>query len=340
MQRLSFLILTQLLVSFSVWAQSPHGENLVQDCKSCHSAGSWGYAEKAGFDHEKTGFTLDGRHEELTCVDCHSTLIFEEAKSNCISCHLDVHAGSVGNDCLRCHDTENWLVDEIPELHEQNGFPLLGQHQLADCASCHVSETNLQWNRLGADCVNCHLPDYQSTNSPNHQSAGFSLSCSDCHDIQARSWAGSENFHQFFPLTGGHSIGDCFACHQGSDYKGLSTDCISCHIDDFNATQDPNHKQSGFSTDCTLCHTIEGWSPAGFRDHDAEFFPIYSGIHRGEWNSCVECHTTPGSYKSFSCIDCHEHSNRTAVTREHDEVRNFQYESNACYACHPNGKED
>ena len=340
MQRLSFLILTQLILSFPLLAQSPHGEQLIQDCKTCHTAGSWGYESDLGFDHENTGFLLDGRHEELSCKDCHSTLVFEEAKSNCVFCHLDVHSMSVGNDCLRCHDTENWLVDEIPELHEQNGFPLLGQHQQVDCAACHISDTNLKWDRLGSDCINCHLVDYQNTSNPNHLAAGFPPSCTDCHDIQARNWTDSENFHQFFPLEGGHKINDCLACHTENSYKGLSSDCFSCHSSDYNAAKDPNHQQSGFSTDCVLCHSIESWSPASFRDHDAEYFPIYSGKHRGEWNSCVECHTTPGSYTSFSCVDCHEHSNSAAVTREHDEVRNFRYESNACYSCHPNGNED
>jgi Zn finger protein HypA/HybF involved in hydrogenase expression len=340
MQRLSFILILLITLSGHLAAQNPHGEGLVLDCRDCHTSGDWNYVPTPNFTHENLGFDLEGRHQSISCVDCHSSLKFEEADANCVTCHEDVHSMSVGNDCIRCHDSNNWLVDDIPELHEANGFPLLGQHQVVSCSDCHQSETNLRWDRIGNDCASCHLDDYNQTQNPNHAASGFSITCTDCHDFTAESWAGAENFHFFFPLTGGHQIADCNACHDGSSYSNISPDCISCHESDYNMASNPDHKTSGFSTDCTLCHTIQAWSPASFRSHDDEYFPIYSGTHRGEWDSCVECHTTPGTYTTFSCIDCHEHNNASELTRKHDEVRSFVYESNACYSCHPNGRED
>ena len=46
---------------------------------------------------------------------------------------------------------------------------------------------------------------------------------------------------------------------------------------------------AGFSTDCLLCHNMVTWLGATF-DHDSEYFPIYSGAHRGRWSSCATCH--------------------------------------------------
>ena len=57
------------------------------------------------------------------------------------------------------------------------------------------------------------------------------------------------------------------------------------------------------------------------------YFPIYSGKHRGKWSSCSDCHITPGNYKAFECILCHEHSNRTEVDSKHRGVSGYAYQS-------------
>jgi hypothetical protein len=51
----------------------------------------------------------------------------------------------------------------------------------------------------------------------------------------------------------------------------------------------------------------------------------------------MDCHINSGNYSSFSCINCHEHSNRGEVDDDHSEVSGYSYESNACYSCHPTG---
>lgn len=338
MQRLS-LLLVLLNMSLSLWAQNPHGENLKIDCKACHTSGSWGYVPNDTlFNHASTRFELVGQHQLTDCKQCHTTLVFEEAETDCNTCHTDVHSMSVGNDCARCHTSNNWLVDNIPELHEQNGFPLLGQHMMASCTDCHTSETNLRWDRIGSDCASCHLDEYNATQDPNHLTSGFSTNCLECHQPTAMEW-GAENFHLFFPLTGGHNIQDCNACHDGNNYSTASPECNSCHIDDYFATSNPNHQLVGFDQDCAMCHTPDGWQPADYADHDNQSFPIYSGNHKGVWSSCTECHIG-GNYNTFSCIDCHEHSNEASLRNEHDDEPGFAFESSACYACHPRGEED
>lgn len=341
MYRLSRLIAFLFYGAALIGQGNPHGADFKIDCRECHNSGSWQVDyQSIAFDHQSTGFELEGRHSSISCVDCHQSLDFQEVGQACVDCHTDVHQMSVGNDCARCHDSQSWLVFEIPALHEQNGFPLQGAHVTLACVDCHQSDNNLVWERLGQECLDCHRQDYFQTSDPDHQASGFSLNCVECHEPLSMEWGG-ENFHYFFPLVQGHDGLSCVDCHQSADYAQIDANCSSCHLEDYQNARNPDHQVSGFPLDCSLCHSLNpGWAPASFRNHDDNYFPIYSGNHRGVWNSCTECHTDPSNYNLFSCIDCHEHSNQARMADEHDDVSGYRFESNACYNCHPTGSED
>ena len=316
-----------------VAAQSPHGDKLKIDCADCHTTASWVYSAKTSvFNHDKqTDFVLEGQHKFTGCIKCHTTLVFSDAKAACISCHTDMHNATVGSDCGRCHDSRSWIVENITQLHQQSRFPLLGAHNTADCSECHKSASRLEFEPLGVECVDCHLQEFLATTQPNHQQAGFSRDCFECHNIDAHEWTSSGFNHNFFPLTGGHQIKDCTACHGNNILTPISSDCYSCHQKDYNATTNPNHMSLGFSTSCGDCHTTNpGWKPAGYTAHDQQYFPIYSGSHRGVWNSCAECHTAQSNYTVFTCVTsaCH--------ARAHHQDQG----SSGCYSCHRNGRSE
>lgn len=336
MYRLSSIILF-LIGSFSIWAQNPHGENFKVDCASCHDPNDWAISiDTFHFNHDTTAFPLSGRHLEIDCKTCHTSLVFEHAQSDCISCHTDIHQTSVGTDCARCHNSNDWLVFDLPQLHESNGFPLTGAHQGLFCVDCHQADNPLRFDPIGNDCINCHQVDFDSAENPDH--SDFSTNCIECHDPDFNGW-GSENFnHSFFPLTLGHDIQDCKACHITDNFSDASPDCISCHQADFDNTTNPNHQASGISTDCMMCHTTgPGWNPAEFKDHDNLYFPIYSGSHEGEWNDCIDCHTDPNNYSIFTCISCHINPE---TDDNHQGILGYVYQDNACLACHPTGEKD
>jgi hypothetical protein len=340
-------------------AQSPHGTELKMDCTACHNtdgweipASEWKFTPKTEkrissatgleiqttntrFNHYETDFPLLESHQDVDCRACHETLVFDQAQTDCFSCHIDVHSASVGNDCIRCHTSSTWLVDNIPELHEQNGFPLVGAHATQNCVDCHMSETQLRFDPIGNDCVSCHLDDFNATDSPDHKNGNFSMNCLDCHDASLNSWNTEKIDHDFFPLTEGHEITDCRQCHLTSNYSDASPNCVTCHQVDYDQTEDPNHTLADFGTDCVSCHTTAlGWEPAKFSEHDAAFFPIYSGSHDGVWQDCFECHTEQGNLSVFACITCHTNPE---TDNGHQEVSGYVYEDNACLACHPSG---
>ena len=360
MYRLSSII-GFLGLAISAMAQSPHGEDFKMNCAACHTSDSWEIsldnwnfdepvspreiddlaqalpADSIRFNHNETAFPLEGGHAATDCRLCHEALVFTETNTECISCHTDLHNMTVGSDCARCHNVENWLVDNITELHQDEGFPLLGAHAQISCNECHVSETGLQFHRLGNDCISCHMGDYLATTQPNHVDAGYSTACLDCHDVNAFDWSADNILHDFFPLVKGHDIG-CIECHTSGVFTAIPSDCISCHQTDFDVALNPDHKALNFGTDCAACHTLDlDWMPAQFRQHDDEYFPIYSGSHNGEWSECVECHLNPANYSEFTCITCH---GKSETDDDHNGVGGYVYESGACLACHPTGSED
>ena len=331
MRKLS-LILGILLLIFQLKAQeNPHGDDFSYDCMDCHTTEAWIFSEStASFNHDSTRFKLEGQHIFTDCKACHTTLVFSEAKTNCMDCHTDMHNNTVGLDCARCHDSKSWLVQNITEIHQLSRFPLLGAHNTADCSACHTSASNLEFQPLGIECVDCHRADYQAAINPNHIQTGLSTDCIECHKMEAFTWSSQGFNHDFFPLTKGHEVNDCAACHTSGVFEPITSDCYSCHQSDFASAVNPSHQNSGFTTQCTDCHTTEpDWKPAKFDIHDDFYFPIYSGEHRGEWESCTDCHIQSENYSMFSCTDCHEH-NKNSMDDEHRGINGYSYNSLAC----------
>lgn len=78
-------------------------------CENCHNTRTW---KSWDFDHDKTRFRLEGKHEKAECYACHKTAIKGRAliPRACASCHVkdDVHDGGFGNQCEVCHVASSW----------------------------------------------------------------------------------------------------------------------------------------------------------------------------------------------------------------------------------------
>lgn len=329
MRCLPFKIILALLFCFISYAQSPHGGNFRYDCGLCHESTSWKIdVKKVKFDHSITKFELVGQHKTADCRGCHTELVFSKINSDCVSCHTDLHQGTVGEDCSKCHTSKTWMVEDINGLHQKGRFPLLGNHLTADCQQCHARSVDLYFEPLNTDCFACHQSDYNATQSPNHITANFSTQCEDCHNITAASWSTVNVVHDFFPLAGGHTISDCFACHEsGGNFSGLSSECFACHEDDYNnPANDPNHITANFPTQCQQCHTIYGWSPSSF-DHGLTEFPL-TGSHIN--TECSSCHSSGFTGTPTDCFACHQDDFNSAQDPNHIQS-NFP---TTCAVCH------
>ncbi len=302
-------------------------------CYACHPRGS----SDDAFNHSLTGFPLTGVHTTVSCSSCH-TNGYAGTPTICISCHQDNYnsapehvSQNYPTTCEQCHNTTTW--SDVTFDHNSTNFPLTGAHTTVSCSNCHTNG----YAGTPTQCNDCHNSDYLGTTNPNHQSLSLSTECQTCHTTNP-GWSPAQfpDHNNYYQLLGAHAniANDCASCHNG-DYNNTPTECYGCHQSDYNNTTDPPHLSAQFPTDCEICHTQNAWVPSTF-DHDGQYFPIFSGSHNGEWNSCSDCHTNSSDYSVFSCITCHEH-NQSSMDEEHSEVSGYVYESSACYSCHPTG---
>jgi hypothetical protein len=348
------------LTSFACWnchqadyagaSNPPHAQlGYPQDCSNplCHGSGALNWTSST-FTHATTGFALTGTHSTTACAQCHvgGNYSLTAASAACWNCHQATYAATTNpahqsagfpQDCSGCHTTVNWLGATFN--HAATGFTLTGYHATnVTCAQCHV---NNNYSLTSAACWNCHQADYSGTAAPSHSAAGFPQDCSLCHSTT--NWGGATFTHLTTPLalTGYHATmlanNQCVSCHVGNNYTSTPSDCWSCHQADYKSTSDPGHAAAGFPQTCNTCHTFVDWTGAQYTAHDSAYFPIYSGNHANKWTSCGDCHTNSANYAVFTCITCHQHSNQTSVTSEHNGVKNFVYNGTSCYGCHPRG---
>lgn len=298
------------------------------DCSQCHSlTPGW---RPADFDHDT--FALTGAHTTTSCNQCHQGGVFAGTPRDCEECHLADYNGATDpnhatagfpTQCDACHTTNpGWSPAEL----NHDFFPLTGGHVALDCAACHEGGV---FQGTPDDCASCHLADYNRTSDPNHQQAGFPTTCDDCHSTNP-GWTPAVLNHDFFPLTAGHSAVDCASCHENGVFQGTSTDCSTCHLDDYNAATDPNHQSAGFPTSCEDCHTTNpGWSPATV-NHD--FFPLTLGHSALDCTACHEGGVFTGT--PATCSACHLDDYNGTSDPNH-QAAGFPTSCDTCHTTNP-----
>jgi hypothetical protein len=296
------------------------------DCRVCHhSMLTW---HGATFDH--SAFVLNGAHQTAACSDCHQSGQYSGLPSQCVDCHLEEYNNAVNPDhknagfptnCESCHGTQAVSWQGAAFIH--SSFTLRGNHQTAACSACHINGVYAGTPR---ECVGCHLEDYNATQNPNHQQAGYSTDCESCHGSEAVRWTGAIGGHATFPLKGNHQTAACTDCHINNVYAGTPRDCVGCHLDDYNATQNPNHQQAGFPTDCFVCHGSEAvtWQGAVFNHN--QYWPL-QGAHTAL--GCNQCHAS-GYNLPKDCYGCHK-ADYDATTSPNHQSTGFP---TTCENCH------
>jgi hypothetical protein len=232
-----------------------HKGQLGNNCKSCHNENKW---SESTFNHDKDSkYHLVDKHSQLKCSKCHlpsntQTVIFKKETrplihykplgQTCIDCHKDPHKGSFGKQCQECHSERGWKLTR--NFHKN--FTLTGVHYALECSECHKDGRKLAG--LSQQCISCHLKD--------DVHSGTLANCKECHQQQFWDISAFRHSMSRFPLRGAHRTLDCFDCHKGGVYKGLASQCYTCHSRDANSATSFNHT-SPFNyvySDCTDCH--------------------------------------------------------------------------------------
>ena len=287
-------------------------------CESCHTMDRW---QGAKFDHSVTSFPLTGAHASLDCASCHGNGRFQALDATCFGCHAtdfnkatnpNHAAASLPHDCAVCHTTATWTGAKFDHT-AFTSFPLTGAHATVACAQCHL---NGSFQSASAQCVGCHLPDFQKAANPNHVTAGFPQDCAVCHTTAQ--WLGAKFDHSTatkFALTGAHVSLACAQCHANGVFAGTPMQCSGCHLKDFQGASSPNHVAARFSQDCASCHTTSQWAGGKF-DHTASTRFALTGAHAAV--ACALCHVNnvfTGTPQQ--CAGCHMPDFRKTTNPNH-----------------------
>jgi hypothetical protein len=282
---------------------TPHGK-LKIPCANCHTTVSWKPIRPyPDFDHKTTRYPLKGMHKRLDCGQCHIKLVFSDVGMQCADCHADIHHRQLGSNCEQCHSDRGWRTVARSVNGHENRFLLSGAHAAVECEGCHTSAAVGLFRGLRTDCAFCHINDYLTARIINHQQAGFSTNCRECHSSDSWILGFNHAASTGFALTGVHARLDCVSCHAGGRFAGTPAACIGCHLQDYNGTTNPNHAQAAFPKDCSICHSSSTWLNATF-NHSNTRFPL-TGFH--VTLQCSDCHSN-GQYSTLpiTCISCHQ----------------------------------
>ena len=354
-------------------AQNPNhiAAGFPTQCELCHRPTTPTWRTGTGAFAHST-YPLTGQHVQVTCANCHRNNVFQGTPRDCVGCHRTNYERTTAPNhaaagfpitCESCHRTSDigWKNGGLGFNHTQF-FPLVGTHQLQQCATCHKNNV---YKGTARDCAGCHLPLYQQTTRPNHSASGFSTACESCHRPTDPNWNnGSFNHNSFYPLAGRHAAIDCVSCHKNNVYTGTSRTCVGCHQADYNRTTQPNHAQAGIPTTCESCHrpSDTSWRNGNFNHN--QVFPLVgkhaaaqcatchvNSVFKGTARDCVGCHrtqydrTTQPNHASagfsIQCETCHRPTDNswTGVAFNHNTFFQLQgrHAAAQCASCHVNG---
>ncbi len=301
-------------------------------CLTCHPNAKVGSVDHSALFPIERGQT----HGAVACATCHENRDdYRQVTCTGSGCHArgatdDTHGAVSGYEyadksCVGCHP------NGLPGLADHGKFfPIASGEAHGDqqCSSCHRSPDRKQVTCASGDC---HARG--ATDDTHGAVLGYeylSPSCLACHPSAA---TGQHDHAKFFPIASGtkHAGVVCESCHRDPVNRKPVT-CLGggCH-----AQPENDAKHQGFpsyayaSGQCLNCHL------GGAKQIDHSYFPIAAGT-KHENLPCAQCHAVPGDRHALNCASspCHAPA---ATGAQHGEAGGFQWQSQLCARCHPNG---
>lgn len=300
-----------------------HKGKFGQDCKRCHTEESWKFSKTMkAFNHDKTDFKLLGKHRQVDCKACHTSGKMTDPLKHdkCEDCHKDFHKGEFKHrdgtkpDCNKCHTNDGFTPSTFSIAEHNKHYKLEGAHLATSCAACHKKGDN-QWTfKIRKQCISCHKNEHEGMIEDKFM--GDKKDCSICHNVVK--WNQIKPFDHAqtgFKLDGKHAVISCAECHYAKSskggrmqkFKGLSSDCESCHKEPHAGQFATNGK-----TSCERCHGTDSWHNSKFNHNTMSRF-ILDGSHVTV--KCEECHKPVSNEKGryiqykfndISCASCHK----------------------------------
>lgn len=358
--------------------QSFHGLMGGKDCIDCHKdhKGRDYNAvrfDQKNFDHNRTGFKLEGGHKGVECAECHTQkrtkkkirqneIRFFGTSDSCKSCHMDddIHffKGKFAKvECSTCHNVVDWKQAKEFDHKKETGYALIGTHSKISCEKCHApkgkASAKYDFPELKTKkCLTCHVDQHKTNLSPKFRGGN----CATCHN--QIEWPIKNFNHKVttFPLRGAHARTNCIDCHKQSssvnrskkgDYRwvGLNQDCKSCHAD-YHGFGNRKSPRLGPLDNCAQCHMENSWKQDLKFNHNTQTrFPI-DGKHKK--NQCFDCHVTqsgkkvgpPNTLRKYHFANLPQKTCEVCHRSPHSKEFHQRFKGVKCANCHtPKGWE-
>ncbi len=306
-----------------------HARVKKETCADCHKEHKgvaaaiidWGGGERL-FNHNLSGWPLDGAHKKQDCKKCHEARRIEDRdiqtltkkterktflglSEECVSCHFDEHRGQEGASCDKCHTSTDFK--KAPKFSHKTmaKFPLTGEHKKLACAKCHAevndndtasdafpkprAKTYMQMTDIAhGNCTACHDDVHHGD---------FGKNCTSCHVTDGwkviKQTAEDFGFHDKtdFPLRGEHTAVACRSCHgpfrgEAAKFKGVKhKSCADCHTD---AHVGQLKKAEDGLVHCERCHVVNSFASVVFdvAMHKETRFALETGHQAVACNAC------------------------------------------------------
>ena len=346
-----------------------HASSLVKGkrCQTCHyehkgrdkDAGMMGWGKvpggQKGFDHDLTGWPLQGKHRTTDCAECHKAknkagvAVYMGTSTLCGSsgCHADDQPHKFDRKdmlvCDRCHGESVWKPAKTnPKFNHDDrkdaGMPILGSHKDVACIKCHPKYVFNLPAQKPAHCGNsgCHATAHE-----NH--LFDERPCEWCHSPTYKNF--KQRYEREMPFfnhsertrfdLGAHRKLKCYECH--TQKLGTSKPvgaCEQCHAKD-NKHGD-RFKQFGEPPKCGTCHPTTSFKSQSRFDHGSRTGFTLTARHADI--GCRKCHRgkNPAEFERFNfegqrdCMSCHAH---VKVHADKDNP-NGKFKNSQCLDCH------
>lgn len=313
----------------------------VVDCASCHSVEGFKLPTYTVAQHRQAKFTLEGAHQQVTCVRCHlkspagvpvaqvggAGILMRPAFARCFDCHKDAHGGQLasrvgGGECTSCHTVMVWKPSTFTVAdHARLNFALNGRHAEIDCAACHgVTRTG--------------LPPLPNPGGFGTAHVAFRLAEQDCVACHVDPHAGRFTRGGARPVAAG-----CLGCHTTQRYRPSTID-LATH-DDFGFKLEGAHR----AVPCVGCHA-ELHHPAAASSLVLARWVGAPLLFTVKGQGCRSCHESPHGDQFATradggkCESCHGLESFAPASRfDHDRDTRFPLRGGhatvACSRCHP-----
>ena len=310
--------------------KDPHRGAFHGSCQSCHDTANWKTVRlSTSFDHSRTKFPLNGKHDGLRCAQCHKTANFSTPvpHDRCLDCHKDEHHGQFtarrdGGDCAACHtETSFKATTYTVAAHTTSHFPLDGKHVGTPCSKCHTpAGAATDYHPRFKNCSDCHR-DAHAGQFAKRQNSGR---CDDCHTVQnfrPSTFTLARHQSTRFMLKEAHSAVACQECHRASEslpdhtarFTYASLSCATCHRDPHQGHFGTVPAAAGAGDACERCHSLRSWQEQKPFAHEKTGYPL------------------EGAHRALNCTDCHR---RTSLPAAGGLLIGFHDTPKRCSECH------